>query len=65
MKKIFILLLTGLMTQSISAQSGAFVLSYPIGFPMGDLNDYIDKTSWRGLSMEFYKNVKPDVQVGL
>jgi hypothetical protein len=65
MKKIFILLLTGIMVRSASAQSGSFVISYPIGFPMSDLKEYVDKTSWRGLSLEFYKMVKPGLEVGL
>lgn len=65
MKKILLVILGGFILQTSSAQSGSFIISYPIGFPMGDLGDYIDKTSWRGLSMEFYKAVKPGVQVGL
>jgi hypothetical protein len=43
----------------------AFVLTYPIGFPLGDHNDYISKTSWRGINMEFLKQAKPGVAVGL
>lgn len=43
----------------------AFVLTYPISFPMGDHNDYISKTSWRGINMEFLKQTKQGVAVGL
>ena len=65
MKKIFIFLLSGFVAFKASAQSGSFVISYPIGFPMSDLKEYIDKTSFRGLSLEFYKMVKPNLEVGL
>jgi outer membrane protein W len=32
---------------------------------MGNLHDYITKTSWRGISLEFLKHAKPGVAVGL
>jgi hypothetical protein len=49
-----------------SAQSGSgFILSYPISFPMGNMHDYVEEISFRGLSMEFIKRVKPGVSVGL
>jgi hypothetical protein len=47
------------------AQNGGFTVSYPIAFPMGNLHDYISKTSFRGISFEFNKKVKPQVTVGL
>ncbi|HEX6194138.1 MAG TPA: hypothetical protein VFZ42_17310 [Chitinophagaceae bacterium] len=40
-------------------------VTYPIAFPVGDLSDYIDATSFRGISLELYKNIKPNVAVGL
>lgn len=43
----------------------SFVLSYPMAFPMGDLKDYISKTSFRGVSMEFNKWQKSNLEVGL
>jgi outer membrane protein W len=32
---------------------------------MGNLHDYITKTSWRGINLEFLKTAKPGVSVGL
>src|SRR5688572_8490987 len=64
MKRIFITLAILACTQALFAQ-GSFTLAYPISFPMGDLNDYISKTSFRGIVMEFNKRVKKNVDVGL
>lgn len=47
------------------AQGGNITVSYPIAFPMGDLNDYISKTSFRGINFEFNRQIKPQVSVGL
>ncbi|OQP40970.1 hypothetical protein A4H97_15310 [Niastella yeongjuensis] len=48
-----------------SYSQSSFILTYPIGFPMGDLHDYSKKTSWRGINMEFLGHAKPGVAVGL
>jgi hypothetical protein len=62
MKKLFFLLLASVCIQSIFAQHrSAFIISYPIGFPMGNLNDYISKTSFRGINFEFGKEVRQDL----
>ena len=62
MKKIFFLLVATLCLQGAFAQShGNFIMSYPIAFPMGDLHDYISNTSFRGINLEFGKEVKPNV----
>lgn len=47
------------------AQGGNITISYPISFPMGNLNDYISKTSFRGINFEFNRQIKPQVSVGL
>jgi len=66
MKKIFFLLLVVVCTKWVQAQHQSdFILSYPIGFPMGNLKDYTTKTSFRGINMEFVKHVKPYLGVGL
>jgi hypothetical protein len=49
----------------VSAQNGGFVLSYPISFPMGNMHDYIEEVSFRGISMEFIKMAKPGLAIGL
>jgi hypothetical protein len=65
MKKIFSLLLVAVIcSQGLNAQS-SFTISYPIGFPMGNLSDYIGAVSYRGISMEFNKRVKPNLDVGI
>jgi len=64
MKKILLILTIVISSQAVLAQ-GNFVISYPISFPMGDLKDYIGATSFRGISLEFNKRVKPTLDVGI
>ena len=62
MKKIFFVMLAALCMQGLFAQHhGIFIVSYPVAFPMGDLSDYINKTSFRGINMEWGKEVKDNV----
>lgn len=62
MKKIFFLLIASISMHAAFAQHHSiFIVSYPIGFPMGDLSDYIDKTSFRGINLEWGKEVKPNL----
>jgi len=62
MKKLFFLLIVSLCMQGLFAQRhSVFILSYPIAFPMGDLKDYISNTSFRGISLEFGKEVRPNL----
>src|SRR4029078_3508776 len=62
MKKIFFVMLAALCMQGLFAQNhGIFIVSYPVAFPMGDLSDYINKTSFRGINMEWGKEVKDNV----
>jgi hypothetical protein len=62
MKKIFFLLMTSICIHTAFGQHhGVFIISYPIGFPMGDLNDYIDKPSFRGINLEWGKEVSPNL----
>jgi opacity protein-like surface antigen len=64
MKKLLILLTIVVSSQAVLAQ-GNFVISYPISFPMGDLKDYIGATSFRGISMEFNKRQKSNLDIGI
>jgi len=66
MKKLFLFLLAGIYLQTTFAQhrSSSFAISYPIAFPMSDLKNYISKTSFRGINMEWYKHIKSNVGVG-
>ena len=62
MKKIFFLLIASFCMHGVFAQShGVFIISYPIAFPMGDLNDYSSSTSFRGINVEFGKEVRPNL----
>ncbi|MCU7552960.1 hypothetical protein OCK74_27855, partial [Chitinophagaceae bacterium LB-8] len=69
MKKIWILVLLLSCSASLWAQhhryGSSFVMSYPIAFPMGDLKDYVSKVSYRGISLEFNKWQKSNLEVGL
>jgi hypothetical protein len=64
MKKILFVLIASLCMQGLLAQDRSiFVISYPIAFPAGDLSDYISNTSFRGINLEFGKEVKPNLIV--
>lgn len=64
MKKLLILLAVVIGSQAVLGQ-GNFVISYPISFPMGDLKEYIGATSFRGISMEFNKRQKSNLDIGI
>jgi outer membrane protein len=65
MKKIFLLAVALTSIQLIYAQGGYFAFTYSIGFPTGDLKEYIDQPSFRGANMEFYWHVKPNIDAGI
>ncbi|WP_276483802.1 outer membrane beta-barrel protein [Paraflavitalea pollutisoli] len=65
MRSIIWTVALALCSMSALAQGGNITVSYPIAFPMGDLNDYISKTSFRGINFEFNRQIKPQVSVGL
>ena len=44
---------------------GNFMISYPIGFPVGNLKTYNSDVSFRGINLEFNKKVAPNQTVGL
>lgn len=67
MKKIFfVLLVTGMITATqLNAQDNFFSIQYSVGFGNGDMKDFIEKTSWRGVSFEFRNFVTPNVGLGI
>lgn len=65
MKKIILTLLIACCLQSVRAQTVNFIPTYSIGFPMGNLGDYIEKTSFRGACIEITKRQKPNVDIGI
>ncbi len=51
---------------SIGARGqGQFLVSYPFGFPVGNLHDYTSNTSFRGISFEFAKSTSKESSTGL
>jgi opacity protein-like surface antigen len=65
MKVAMVLLLIALSGSCANAQSGNFIISYPISFPMGNLHSYTTNTSFRGISLEFNKRTSPITTAGL
>ena len=64
MKKIILILSLCFVTVgAVIAQSNT-TIGYSIGFPVGDLSDFIQKASFRGVNMDFRKMVNPNVGVG-
>jgi hypothetical protein len=63
MKKIMFIFLCLLSTQAFTQSITA--LQYSIGFGTGDLGSYIGKTSFRGVSFDYRKLIKPNVGVGI
>lgn len=64
MKKIILSVTAFCCIQVLNAQLKVAV-SYPISFSSGDLNEFIGETSFRGIGMEFYKMVKPNLGIGV
>ena len=63
MKKI---LLACFVIFSIPAFSQSYTsLQYSMGFGTGDLGDFIDKPSFRGVTLDFRKLVQPNIGVGV
>lgn len=52
-------------TLGVRAQGGNYMISYPIGFPTGDLHSYSSNVSFRGISLEFNKRTSPVSTAGL
>jgi len=65
MKKIFLLFLTVITLQAVYGQKGYSAISYSMGFSTGDFNEYVDQVSYRGVNMEFYWHVKPNLDAGV
>ncbi len=63
MKKIILSLML-LGSISLSAQTSVVNVAWSIGFPSGDLSDYISDVSARGFSVSYGRFVKPELTVG-
>ncbi|MDD1641587.1 MAG: hypothetical protein LUQ68_08945 [Methylococcaceae bacterium] len=61
MKKIFfIILLTGIITATqVKAQENLYSIQYSMGFATGDLKEFNEAASFRGMSFEYRYMMKP------
>jgi len=66
MKKIlFVFLLTGIIsTTQIKAQESLFSIQYSMGFGVGDLKDFNESASFRGMSFDYRYMMQPAIGVG-
>jgi opacity protein-like surface antigen len=64
MKKHLVLLVCMCVSHVLLSQSNTTV-SYVIGFPSGDLGGFIDKTSWRGFSLDYRYMFQPNIALGM
>jgi len=66
MKKIFfVFLLTGIISATqVKAQESLFSIQYSMGFGMGDLKEFNEAASFRGMSFEYRYMMKPSIGVG-
>ena len=67
MKKIIILIaiVTLIVPFTAFAQGGYMSVEYVVGFPTGDLGEYIGSTSFRGAVIEYQKYLKNNLSVGV
>lgn len=67
MKKIIILIAIVTWTAPLTtlAQGSYISVEYVMGFPTGDLGDFISKTSFRGVVIEYQKYLKNNLSVGV
>jgi hypothetical protein len=64
-RKIYLtaILLVGIMFTTL-AQTSLFTIGYSTALPLGETGDYIDKFSWRGISIEQRYFIERDLSVG-
>jgi len=67
MKKIFfVVLLTGIITATqVQAQDSFYSIQYSMGFTTGNLKEFNEAASFRGMSLEYRYMVQPSMGVGL
>jgi hypothetical protein len=64
MKKILFIISFYFITVGALVAQSTTTLSYSVGFPVGDLSDFIQNASWRGVTLDFRKMVNPNIGVG-
>jgi len=65
MKKLLIITFLSLCTVGLLQAQSTTSVTYSIGLPTGDLQDFIKPASFRGINFDFQKMVQPNVGVGL
>jgi hypothetical protein len=67
MKKIFfVVLLTGIITATqLQAQDSFYSIQYSMGFATGNLKEFNESASFRGMSFEYRYMMQPAIGVGL
>jgi len=67
MKKIFfVVLLSGIITATqVQAQDSFYSIQYSMGFATGNLKEFNEAASFRGVSFEYRYMVQPSIGVGL
>lgn len=63
-KYILFALLFVLTTAGVKGQASFSSLQYTVAFPTGDLKDFVDKTSWRGVNFDYRKGISDKVSAG-
>jgi len=61
---ILIALCSLFMVNSGTAQTGIWAFSYDVAFPLGETSDYIDKTSWRGFTVQGRHFINSNISIG-
>lgn len=54
-----------MIPSTADAQTGYTSVEYIIGFPSGDLGEYISSTSFRGAAISYQKAVKDNISAGI
>ncbi len=65
MRYIFAMLIVIMLATAANAQYGLGVVTYDITFPSGDLKDFTNNESWRGITIEGRKFFGPQFSAGL
>ena len=65
MNKIILSLALAALFNLGGRAQGFMIAKYPIGFATGDLNEYIEKTSWRGIGLGYRYFADGDIAAGI
>jgi outer membrane protein W len=65
MKKIFLSVFALISIQFMYGQGGYGSMTYSIGFPTGNMKDYIDQISYRGINLELFWHTNKSFDAGI